>query len=262
MDGSRCALQYTWRVAYDILERLESVSLLIAIRTKSEVILATDGLSLQTDMHTGADVPFPSKKLHTIAGTSWVMVSVGHGIFDTFSKELEAEVELGQRPAFDVHLEIGGPAYLRSLRDKAREANPYGDIPQCWVVIAGFDRDNNPLILSANPPLPGYSIAEPITTLGAQWPTAAWILHLLAGSCTTVDALQKLACFTIWQISKQELKIGSIEAGYPIYSCILKVGESPHFEEMSRAALDGWLTNWEEELQTCFMEAILSIPKL
>jgi hypothetical protein len=248
---SRCSARYDTPLH-------DPMTLVIAIRTASRVIVAADSLSYNTDLETGANLPFAQNKLHSVAGTDWVMASAGNAVFDTLKREVETEIELGQRPPFDPHLEIGGPAFLRTLAEKARQENPV-EIPQCWIALCGFDTKKKPLVLTANPPRPGYMVTGQITALGAQWPTATWILNLLAGSCPTIEAARKLACFTIWQISKQELKVGTIEAGYPISSCVLEYGKPAHFGETSREALDGWLAEWEQSLQDCFMQAIKRI---
>jgi hypothetical protein len=246
-----------WHAAYDLPERLEPVSLIVAIRTDSQIILAADSLSLEGDAHTGADVPFSVCKLHRVAGTDWIMASIGHAAFDTFKREIEAEIALGQRPAFDPHLSVGGPMLFRALREKAREAGaPDSNFPQSWVILAGFDLENKPLILSANPPLLGYRVAEPITVLGAQWPTASWILYTLAASCGTIEMVRKLAVFAVWEISKRELKVGSIEAGYAIHSCVMEFGKPHEFIETTSADLDVWLKEWETGLRDSFADVI------
>jgi hypothetical protein len=194
------------------------------------------------------------------------MVSVGNSGFDIFKQELEAEIAVGQRAPFDSHLSIGGPALLRALRQKAIQiGSPETGFPLSWVALAGFDLQNKPLILTANLPLLGYSVVtEPIVAMGAQFPTAAWILYTLAESCTSIETLRKLAVFTIWEMSKRELKIGRIEAGYPIHSCVMEFGKPQQFAEASSAELDIWLKDWEQGLRDCFtgvIEAMESKPK-
>jgi 20S proteasome alpha/beta subunit len=237
----------------------EHMSLFVAIKTDNQIVLASDGLSLSSASNDQIQFTLPAQKLHLIKDTNWVIASVGHAVFGAFEQRLESEIELGQREPFDPHLEIGGPDYLNALVSMAHRAATSAAIaglPQSWIALAGFDIHNKPMILTANPPRAGIVLGNPIEAFGAQFPTALWILHHLVGSCAELEDIRRLACFTVWELSKHEILIGSPEAGYPITSCVMETGELPQFKETSRTDMDGLLKDWETTLQTCFARAI------
>jgi hypothetical protein len=236
----------------------ERMSLFVSIQTEEQIILASDGLRLSSASDDQAEITLPANKLRLIKDTNWVCASVGHAVFDVFEKRIASEIELGYRQPFDPHLEIGGPDYLNTLIGMAHQTAKAGmtGLPQAWIALAGFDIHDKPIVLTAHPPQAGNAFADPITALGSQWPTAAWLLYLLTPSCQTVEEIRRLACFTVWQLSRHEIKIGSPETGYPITSCVLEAKKPPQFSEVNRADLDTWLADWEDHLQTSFMQAI------
>jgi hypothetical protein len=232
------------------------MSLIVAMQMlDKKIVVAADSLCLTYGNGLGdttEQYPYGCGKLKRIAGTDWILASAGFSV-DGFHSELEAEIETGVTPQFNRDIRIGGPKYLKALGDKIRVATegiPEERKPYHPMMLAGFDSAGRPAVLGASPPKHGYSLAQAIYPLGAQEPTAHWIMRTLGANCSSLEDVKRLACFTIWQISKIDVRVGRIESGYPISLCVMSAGEPVQTENLT--ALPGWMLTWEVNLQACF----------
>jgi hypothetical protein len=241
------------------------MTLIVALQTSDDkIVMAADGMNVTfgDGLGSSSQYAYRNRKINPVKSTDWTMALSGLGSMSAFQKRLETEVDLGIRPPFDPHIEIGGPEYLNELirltravyADERNSKEPFSP-----TLLAGFDIERKPQVLAASLPRPGYFIAPKVFVLGAQEETATWIIRVLGGCCTTLEDVKKLAYFTIWQISKQDLRVGSIESGYPIDLCVMSAESPTHFEELSK--LPSWMINWETNLQTCFMNALRAKEK-
>jgi hypothetical protein len=222
------------------------------------IVVAADSLCLTYGNGLGdlEQYSYRCDKLKTIAGTEWVLASGGFSV-DGFHSELEAEVGRGKRAPFDPDIRIGGPAYLKALGDKIRFAAkgiPKNKTPFHPIILAGFDSVGKPIVLAGSLPRCGYGVAPAIYPLGAQEPTAFWIMNTLGGSCSSLEEFKRLAYFTIWQISKLDVRVGKVESGFPISLCVMSPDGPLQLEELS--TIPQWMATWEEHLQECFTRAM------
>lgn len=240
------------------------MTLIVSLQTAdNKIVLAADSLNLTPTDALGDDRDnycFARNKIHPVEHTRWVLVNAGSSSMGSFNKQLEAEVELGMRPAFDPHIEIGGPAYLNTLIQIAITAGtPEKPMPPSPTFLAGFDIHGKSHVLVANPPMLGYSEAQSIHPLGAQETTAFWIMRILGSSCSDLEDVKRLAYFTIWQISKQDVRVGNPAAGYPISLCVMSSDSPAQFEELS--TVPQWMSDWEHNLQECFVTTLRAREK-
>ena len=236
-------------------EEMELVTLIVSMQHEDKIVLAADGMAY-TAASERADVPYAVGKLFPVKGTDWIFAFAGWGGIQSFHKRLEAEVETGQIPRFNSHLEIGGLDYLSALR---HIAEGQGKMQNSSVVLAGFDIYGKPLVLTASLPSGGSYPANKIDAFGAQNSTALWILNTLFDCCASLEDVKRLAYFTISQVAKHELKVGSLEAGYTISLCVLESGKRGPVEEIDSSALNGWLGEWHQKFQDSFRESIRNI---
>jgi hypothetical protein len=243
---------------------LKPMSLIVALRTtENEIVIAADSMNLTYGNALGDNweqYAYPCEKLYPIKRTNWVLAFAGVGAINSFHKKLEAQVELGIRPAFDPHIEIGGPEYLNALSAMTRSAGDAveQEMPFSPTLLAGFGIDSKPQVLAASLPKAGYYLAPSIFPLGAQEPTANWIMRTLGANCSSLEDVKRLACFTIWQISKLDVRVGKVESGYPISLCVMSPDGAPQFETLS--TIPPWMLASEKNLQECFALALRAVP--
>jgi len=232
------------------------MTLIVALQTaNNKMVLAADSMNLTVGDALGDSsdqYSYPCEKLYPVRRTNWTLPFAGVSGINSFHRQLETEVELGMRPPFDPHIEIGGPAYLNALIGISRSAgNVAGEqMPFSPTLLAGFDIDGKPQVLAATLPRPGYCLAPRIFPVGAQETTANWIMRTLGGSCSDLEDVKRPAYFTIWQISKQDARVGKLESGYPFSLCVMSPSGPAQFEKLS--VLPEWMVTWEDNLQTCF----------
>ncbi len=241
---------------------VKPMSLIVAMQTlDKKIVVAADSLCLTYGNGLGdttEQYAYYCEKLKRIAATNWILASAGFSV-DGFHSELEAEVETGRRPQFDCDIRIGGPIYLKALGDKIRfaaEGMPEEKLPYHPVMLAGFDSTRKPVVLGASLPKYGYFLAPTIYPLGAQEPTANWIMRTLGANCSGTEDVKRLAYFTIWQISKLDVRVGKLESGFPISLCVMSA--EGHVVTEKLAALPEWMVTWEANLQTCFARTVSS----
>jgi hypothetical protein len=97
--------------------------------------------------------------------------------------------------------------------------------------------------------------------LGVQDAIVWWLLLALGPCCETDEAAEKLVSFTIWQAAKHDLRIGSPEAGFPISLCVMEADKPNRYERFTNSDVYGWMKDWQEQLQRCFMATINSMPR-
>jgi len=232
------------------------MTLIVSMQHEDKIVLAADGMA-HTPASEQANVPYAVNKLFPVKGTDWVLAFAGWGGIESFHKRLEAEVELHHIPEFDPHLEIGGFEYFNALRRISEEQGK--GMPQSPTILAGFDLNNKPLVLSAVLPSGACYNADKITALGTQNSTALWILNTLFGACASLEDVKRLAYFTIYQVAKHELKVGSLEAGYTISLCLLEPGKRNPCEQINSSALNEWLGDWQQKFQDSFKMGIRNV---
>jgi hypothetical protein len=101
----------------------------------------------------------------------------------------------------------------------------------------------------------GYHPIRESVAIGIQDLTALWLLRALSDCCTTLDRIKKLASFIIWEASGQDLRVGKPEL-YPINLCVMEANKPHEYQEINRASVNGWLKDWRENVQNCFVQAL------
>ena len=236
------------------------VTLIVAVCVDDKIVIGADGLLCWADKVNNLNPTFATNKLWSIRKTNWTLACAGSDMVGVFCKRIDAEVELGQRVPFDPHLEVGGPDYINALTALTSEAKmvaPDWNMLPTTVLLAGFDLRKAPYLLQTQLPLGGY-FASPggCAILGAQDAIVWWLLRVLVPCCKTIDSVEKLICFTIWQASKRDLRIGRAEAGFPISLCVMEADKPIQYERFERAAVDAWMQEWEVRLQANLMATI------
>lgn len=237
------------------------MTLIVALQTSdNRIVIAADGMNFTYGDGLGGSTEqysYRNNKLIPVKGTNWTLAFAGVAALKVLHKRLETEIDVGVRPPFHSHINIGGPDYLDALICLSQDVYHRGEeMPFCPTVLAGFDSDGKAQILVASLPRPGYFFAPGSFSLGAQETTSNWIMQTLGGACTTLENVKRLAYFTIWQISKQDVRVGKIESGYPIDLCVMSANSPTQFEEMN--TVPGWMHSWETRLQESFSKAISS----
>jgi hypothetical protein len=199
-----------------------------------------------------ANIPYATDKLHLVKDTNWISTFSGWAGIQSYQNAIEAEIELGHAQPFDPHLPVGGPAYLNALRNRAHDT---GQSQNTQVVIAGLDMDGNPYTLSATLPNGGPYCPSAIAAFGVQDSTAVWLMSTLFPSCESLEDVKRLACFAIFQIAKQEIKVGHPEH-YRISLAVLENGKQPQRESKTYSEMLKWLDDWERNMRSCFMSVI------
>jgi hypothetical protein len=240
----------------DSEKELELMTLIVSIQHEGKIVLAADGMAY-TPASQNANVPYRKNKLFPVKGTDWVLGFAGWGGIASFHKRLEAEVDLDRIPHFDSHLEVGGFEYFNALRRISEEQGK--NMPPSPTLLAGFDINGKPLVISAVLPSGACYDAHEITAFGAQNSTALWILNTLLSCCGSLEDVKRLAYFTISQVAKHELQVGSLEAGYAISLCVLEPGKPIHSEQENGSALNGWLGEWQRKFQDSFKTSIKNV---
>jgi hypothetical protein len=247
-----------------LIRIVNPVTLIVAVCTADDsIIIGADSLVYLADEINNLNPSFAENKLWNIRQANWTLACAGSDIVGAFYKRIEAEVELGQRPPFDSHLEIGGPAYLNALTALAFETQnvaPDRNMLPTTVLLAGFDLKNKPYLLQTQLPMGGY-FAPPggVAILGAQDAVVWWMLSTLGACCDTSEAAEKLICFTIWQASKRDMRLGRPEADFPISLCVMEAGKPNRHKRFDRSAVDTWMKDWEAQLRNCLLRTINAI---
>ena len=232
-------------------QELKAMTLIVSMQYEGKIVIAADGMAY-TQGDGNANIPYPTEKLHVVKGTEWISVFSGWGGVESYRTAIESEIELGHFPPFDSHLPIGGPLYLNALRTKARED---GQQQSAHVAVAGFNLDGQPYILSAVLPKGATYNLAPIAALGVQDSTAMWLMNTLLACCKSLEDVKRLAYFTVFQIAKQEIKVGHPEH-YQISLAVLENGKQPQRERNRYSDIRNWLNGWERGVQQSFMDAI------
>jgi hypothetical protein len=237
---------------------LSPMSLVIAVKHDDKIVIASDTMGFTTGAG-DANVPYLTRKLYQVQNTDMIVGGAGSGVLESLVRTIEAA---GKH--FQNHIYNGGLPYSTELHELAKgqgfwdsAKRQYIPMMTTYVVIAGFDSQGRPGILRTTLPQQQRGALDNATgiVLGAQWEVAHWIIETLRPCCVTLDHVKRLVHFTIWQIGKHELKVGSPENGYPIDICTLEFGKSPVFESYGITALTR-LRDWRKNLQECFMQVI------
>ena len=239
------------------------MTLIIAVQTTDDrIVIGADGLLLSYSIDTDAQVAFPTNKLYSVKRTDWILAFAGASILETFYRTIEAEVELGQRPPFDPHIEIGGIAYLNALQAivlETQKSTPGITMSDTTVILAGFDLDKKPYLLQAVIPKGGfYRAPGALAIAGGNGPSmiAHWLVVSMRKCITSAQNLKKLIYFSIWQVSKFDARVGRPEVGLPITLCVMEAGKPPQYESISLDEIGAALGDWESGLQEYLLRTI------
>jgi hypothetical protein len=253
----------TWQC---VLRRFRPMTLIIAIPTPDDrIIIGSDGLIQSYDRNTDSNLGLSTNKLYRVEHTDWVLAFAGDSALAVFHKQIEAELKLGQRRPFDPHIDIGGPAYFNALSEiafKAMQSAPGTTMNETRALLAGFDINNKPYLLESTIPKGGFHNSPGgWSVIAATGPAiiATWLLLGMQKCYTSIEAIKKLICFMIWQVSRTDMRIGRLDAGYPITLCVMEAGKPPQYESRRWEDLDRYLCDWESHLQACLMRAIDAI---
>lgn len=227
------------------------MTLIVSMQYEGKIVIAADGMAY-TQGENNANIPYPTDKLHQVKSTDWICTFSGWGGVQSFQRAIESEIEAGYSPPLDSRLPVAGPAYLEALSAKAREGVPK---QSAHVALAGFDLEGKPYILSRVIPNGGTYSLPPIAALGVQESTAAWLMNTLFPCCESLEDVKRLACFAIFQVAKQEIKVGRPEY-YGISLAVLENGKPTQRQQKTYAEMLNWLNGWEQGLQRCFMSII------
>ena len=241
------------------------MTLIVALRTEDgKIIIGADGLVYVNDQANNLNPTFPTNKLLSVRRTDWKLAYAGSNVVEAFSKRIEAEVELGQRSPFDPHLEIGGPAYLNALNILASEAEDGARSEDAYHhgAVGRIRYRQKPVF--APKPAPARRILHAAGRICRAWCSGCHCL--VVAPCARPLLRDKrgrreLVSFTIWQAAKHDLRIGSPEAGFPISLCVMEADKPNLYEPFTNSDVYGWVRDWQEQLQRCFMATINSMPR-
>ncbi len=225
---------------------LHPMTLVVSLQHERQLVLAADGMGYYSAV--GGSYAYPTHKLYPVADTGWIFAFAGSGEVKVLHGRLETELKRGDFKV-DPSIEIGGVDYLNRL------GRLYEAKDKSVALIAGFDSNSQPKVLSKD--LPG-SISEwgGIGAIGAQRATALWMMNTMAPCCSSLEEVKHLACFTIWQVSRKELTVGSPERGYVVSLCVLDADRSPQWEELGESAVSAWMHAWLQKLQDAFKQSL------
>ena len=204
------------------------MTLIITLQTKSEIVMAADGMGYsQGDAST---VPYATQKIH-LANGRWAIAFCGWAGVEVQRKQLEAEIAV-QTVRFHRDIDIGGPEYIETLHKKL--ADTY--IPQhgsSKIILAGVAANGPSVIVGeitcaaeSNKLSLALLEAPKVRAYGSQSSTAQWMLNAFVDCCKTRDELVSLACFAIWQVAEQELTQGQLPR-YGISTAIVRKEQPP-----------------------------------
>ncbi len=228
------------------------MTLIVWIKTKDSIILAADGMGY-THGDAKADVPYETPKLR-LANSAWVIGFAGWGGIEVQYAALETEIRERKR-SFDPDITAGGYEYIARLKNLA-PAN------QSWQLsLAGFDSVGSPHVIEAiSPDLSPYFPAS-ISACGVQKTSAIQILRMFSGCCESNRDFRDLASFSIWLAASNDLKIGKMEDGYPVSTCILTAGCLPTIEQLKITPTLARMNDGLKSLQDAF-SSFLSTPRI
>jgi hypothetical protein len=67
--------------------------------------------------------------------------------------------------------------------------------------------------------------------------------------------------FSAASFVSQQGPSASPEAGFPISLCVMEADKPNRYERFTNSDVYGWMKDWQEQLQRCFMATINSMPR-